>query len=170
MSNLFKRTSETIKKSPMVIPLFLVFVVMFIVAIGVNIEDYSTSRLGYMEIPTRKANDWVIWLVALIPQVGQIGFSYLFAADTNKRWAAITAFSLHFVDVATDMVYKAFPYTPISVISAFIESEVIYTLGSEIMLVTSFGMVVALFPDFICELGNLMTKIFQALSPNEEGD
>jgi hypothetical protein len=168
MANLFKGASDKVRSSPFVIPMFIVFVVMFAISIGVNIEDYTTSRLGYIEIPTRKANDWVIWLVAAIPQIGQIGFAYIFASDTNKRWSALIAASLHFVDVVTDVAYKAVPYSAVTVIASVIESELIYTLGSEIMLVASFGMIIALAPDFMRQFGNLMTRLFESLSEDDK--
>ena len=167
MSNVFRKAAERVENSPFIIPIFVVFVIMMIVGIGIFIEDYSTSFAGYTQLPTRKMNDWVIALVALLPQIGQIGFMYVFATDTDKRWAILIVFGLHFVDVATDVVYKADGLGLGSWVIAFVESEIVYTLGSEIMIVTSFGMLIRLFPAFIEQIGDVFRNVAERMQADD---
>lgn len=173
----FNAAADRIKGSPLIIPITLVFVAMFIVSIITSYEDYTTSRLGYSQLPTRKASALVIYAVALIPQIGQIGFGYAWGREwkTNRQLAFIslfTAIGLHFVDVGTDMVYKASGQGIEVWALAFIESEILYTLGSEIMLVVSFGMLLPLIPEFVSqlhELAEMMSKAMDKLD-GTEGD
>lgn len=154
MANVFKQSSEKINDSPFVVLIFLVFVVLFLIGCGLSIEDYSTSYYGYQRLPTQKVNDWVIPLVAALPQLGQIGFLYVFASDTNKRWGALIAVLLHFADVTTDVAFKVGKdISPQMLFLAIAETEILYTIGSEILLTVSFGMVLALFPRVLAVLG-----------------
>src|SRR3990172_809632 len=126
VSDVFHRAAKRIENSSFVIPIFGVFVIMLVVGVGIFIEDYSTSLAGYQQLPTRKVNEWVIGLVALLPQIGQIGFMYVFATDTNKRWAILITAGLHLVDVATDVIYKASGLGFEAWAVALVESEIVY--------------------------------------------
>lgn len=174
----FNKAANKLIGSPLVIPLFLVFLAMFVISIGTSIEDYTTSRLGYMALPTRKANDYVIWLVAAIPQIGQIGFSYAWGREwkTNRKMAAVSllvAMGLFMVDVGTDMVYKASGQGLEVWVMAFLESALLFTLGSEVMLTVSFGMIVSMGPEFVGQLvaiGHKMSEILDSLDDGGEDD
>jgi hypothetical protein len=164
---MFRDAARRIEASPFIIPITAVFAVMFIVAFGIAIEDYSTTLEGYRLIPTAKVNDWILPLVALLPQVGQIGFAYLFATDTNKRWAAMIAFLLHIVDVYTDVRFKAAGQGLDVWAIALVESEVVYTLGSELMLTASFGMLLRILPSAIVQIGQALRRAWEALVPGD---
>lgn len=159
----FGKAAERVKDSPYIIPITIVFFIMFVTSIVTSIEDYTTSYRGYMALPTRKANAFVIYFVALIPQIGQIGFSYAWGREAlnSKAMALLSlgiALGLHSIDVITDMVYKALGQGPLVWVIAFFESELLYTLGSEVMITVSFGMLVALVPEFIAQIILLKKK------------
>jgi hypothetical protein len=166
MAQIFKQAAKKIIESHLVLPVGFVFIVMFLVSIGLFYEDYSTSRIGYENLPTMKANDWIIWLVALVPQLSQIAFGYVYLDDTRKKWALYIVGLSHFIDIFTDCWYKTNGanifsniFTPLWFetggsnlllwILAGIESEGLYTLGSEVMLVTSVGVLAEILPQFI---------------------
>lgn len=161
MANLFKQGNEKIE-NPLVVVMFLVYCALFVVACGLFIEDYSTSLLGYQRLPTQKANDWVIPLVALLPQLGQVGFLYVFASDTSKRWGALVAIALHVADVTTDMAFKIGSNlsAPMFLLT-LAETEILYTIGSEVLLTVSFGMILALLPRVGNSLGLTVRKSVQ---------
>lgn len=163
MAKLFKKSADFLRQSVWIVPITLVFITMFVIAIGLSVEDYSTSLLGYIALPTRKANIWIPYFVALIPQVAQIGFFYMFMQNTEKRWTILVAFLCHIVDVSTDVYYKAAGQHIYVWIIALLESEILYTLGSEIMLTASFGMLVELFPDFIKQLGTFFSGLVSSI-------
>lgn len=151
-TNIMRDASDRVKNSGLVIPVTLVFALMFLVACALMYEDYSTSLLGYEALPTHKANEWVIPLVALLPQLGQVGFAYVFVTDTNKKWAAAIMIVLWNIDVLTDVYYKAYGLNWFWTGAATIETITIYSIGSEIMLATSIAMLVGLLPAFFKQL------------------
>lgn len=164
MSQIFKKSAQYIRSSPFIIPITLIFVLTFVVSCTIFFEDYSTSRLGYLDLPTLKANVWISWFVALIPQLLQIALLYVFIEDTHKRWALLIAFFAHFVDVGTDVWYKVTNHRDIIQhfdvwLIAFIESELIYSFGSEGMFTLSFGMLIQLFPDFLAQIRKSFVSI-----------
>jgi len=156
--NWFADASTRLKRSWVVIPVTLLFIFMFVVSAALMYEDYSTSRLGYEALPTRKANDWVIPLVALLPQLGQVGFAYVFLENTKKTWAGFITGGLFAVDLFTDVYYKAHGMAPFVWEVAAVESIAIYTIGSEIMMATSLGMLAQLAPHFSKKVGELLLK------------
>ena len=164
--NRFQQTVNKWKNSPAIIWIFIVSTMMLAIAIAIFIEDYTTSLEGYKMFPTRKANDWIIPIVAFLPQVGQVGFLYAFASDTDKKWSIIVVLLLHVADVYSDVLYKTIDG---AWVKAFIESELIFTLGSEIMLSTSFGMVLATMPDAVKQLGIFARRIDSAIGSGESG-
>lgn len=161
-TNLIRDASNRVKRSGMVIPVTLVFLAMFIVSCALMYEDYTTSRLGYEALPTRKANMWVIPLVALLPQLGQVGFAYVFMTDTSKRWAMVITVLLWSVDVLTDVYFKAQGLNLLWTGAATAETIVIYSIGSEIMLVTSVAMLIDLAGPFFEQMGKALQYVFGA--------
>lgn len=158
-TNIIKDATSKVKSSGMVLPVVLVFIAMFLVSCALMYEDYTTSKLGYMSLPTQKANPWVIPLVALLPQLGQVGFGYVFMTDTNKRWSVLVAILLWVVDVFTDVYYKSHGLDIFWKFGATVETIAIYTVGSELMMVTSVAMLVDLLPAFFRQLGVMFKGI-----------
>lgn len=155
--NVFKRSSQLIK-GPLSVVFLILYVVLAVIAIGLFIEDYSTSLMGYKMWPTAKANPWVIYLVALLPQLGTLGFLYAFMDDTEQRWRLGLAVALHVVDVISDVWFKmmgtfVFPDSFPLLLAALLETELLYTVGSELLLALSVGMVLRLFPQVMDYLG-----------------
>jgi len=73
-------------------------------------------------------------------------------------WALAVALGLFLLDSGTDVVYKIdgnFALVPI----AFIETVLVYTLGSEIAIIVSAGMLLELFPDFMRAAGDIAERL-----------
>jgi hypothetical protein len=170
MANLFKSFSQNIIKSPFVIVVTIVFGLLFIIAVGLSIEDYMTTLKGYELLPTAKANDWIIPLVALLPQVGQVAFTFTFASDTRRRWAILVAFGLHFIDVSTDVYFKAYGRPLWVWLVALVESELLFTLGSELALTFSLGMLLELVPNALEQTMNTLHRVSGALGLHDDDE
>lgn len=168
MTNLFKSAAQNLVKSPFVIVITLVFFLLFIISLGLAYESYQTTLRGYQLMPTAKVNSWIIPLVALLPQVGEVAFTYIFAVDTRKRWGILIAFLLHIFDTVTDVFYKAHGQDWIVWILAFIESEVLFTLGAVVGLTLSLGMLIELTPHAIEQLGHLFHGLSKAVGIHDE--
>jgi len=165
---LFKEAAAKIRTSPFIIPIGLVFICMFFTSIGISFEDYTTSRLGYIALPTAKANWWIPYLVAALPQLIQIGMVYVFIDDTNKRWSLLFVAMAHLIDLITDVWFKInisgathWEFLPL----ALIESWGIYTLGSEVLFTVSTGMLIAILPDFWREISKFLGFVGNAILP-----
>ena len=170
MSNLFKSAAQRALASPFVIVITLVFAALLVISIGLSIEDYMTSLRGYELLPTTKANAWVLPLVALLPQVGQIAFMYGFAQDTRRRWSLLVTGGLPFFDVLTDVYFKAHGQALWVWVIALIESEALYTLGSEMALVFALGMLMELMPHTIAQSGRLLHALFNSVGVGDAPD
>lgn len=164
-NNFFRQTSSRILQSHMVIFAFFIILAMTIIGLGLWWEDYSTSLLGYKMLPTPKANPWVIPLVALLPQIGSIGFAVIFLLDSSKKYASVISICLLLVDVFTDVVYKTSDFTaqPLTMGYAIAESLIIYTVGSEIMLAVCIPMLLMLFPHFAREFPIFLGRTFKSI-------
>lgn len=182
MGNVFDKAASKLRGKAVVLPV-IVFIISAIIGSALMYEDYTTSYYGYMAIPTHKVNDWVIPLVALLPQVGQIAFAYVFATDTSRRWALWITALLWFVDVFTDVYFKSSGLGIVWVGGAIVETIAIYSIGSEILLVTSIGMLVKLVPDLYQQMVEFSERLaeggkktgvssrsdYQARSPKQYG-
>ena len=156
--------SKTIKESPMIIFIFLVFLAIFISAIVFSLEDYWTTFRGYQMLPTQKVMPIVSYFVAALPQLLQIAFIYIFLENTNKVWSLLFAFANYVADNFTDVYYKASGLSWGWYFGAWVESTVIYTIGSEVMLTISFGMLLTLFPDAVKQVRILAVRTFPEIA------
>ncbi len=168
MTNLFKSAAENIKRSPFVIVITLVFFLLFVISLGLSYESYMTTMRGYQMLPTAKINPWIIPLVALLPQVGQVAFTYVFAVDTRKRWGIFIAFFLHLFDMLTDVYFKAHGQALWVYILAFFESELLFTLGAVLGLTFSLGMLIELLPHAVEQTSRLFHSITGSLGLHDD--
>jgi hypothetical protein len=157
--NTFKRIANSIMSSTYVIPVFLVCLVTFVVALRLSIEDYWTTYEGYKLVPTMKTAEDVAYIVALLPQLGQLFFGYLFLDSPKKGWALVIAMALFAADVYTDVRFKAQAGGAEVVLVALAESIIVFTLGSELMLLASFGVLLNMITPFFAQIKILAAKL-----------
>lgn len=153
--------SKNVKNSPTVIILFLVALAGVIVSLSLSYEDYISSYMGYISLPTRKANEWIFWVAALVPQLGQIIFGYSFLHE-RKPWKMTIVTFLHFADVGTDVYFKAHGMNITTWLIALGESEILFTLGSEVLLITAFSMAIDTFPSFVSQGSKVINMLIDA--------
>ncbi len=162
----FEQISAHIKNSHWKFPVIIVFAVGLICGLGIFAEDYSTSLLGYQQLQTLKVLPFTAYLVAFVPQIGQIIFGYAAVTDENKRWAGVVAFLLFITDWGLDVYYKSGPKHELGmVVLAGFESFVIYTLLSEVLIVICVGTLMELLgPVF----SSLKSWLFPFLGPSKK--
>jgi hypothetical protein len=156
MSNLFAAIGAKLRSQRSVVFLWLLFLTMAVIGVLLMYEDYGTNLAGYQMLPTRHLNDWIVYVVALIPQVGQLGFGYGYMHDTHQRWMGILALVLHLVDVTTSTLYKTPDFTPGMLALTILESEIIYAIGAHLMSIVGIGMVLELAPDAWSQVSQLL--------------
>jgi hypothetical protein len=164
MSNLLKYTANRIKDSSFIIPIFVFVVAACLISLAILWEDYSTSLFGYQALPTRKANDWVIPMVAAMPQVFQVILFYAFLRDTNtNKWALALAFGLFLVDSGTDVYYKSNGFQSNLILLSVLETFTVYTLGSEVLFTMSFGLFFELLEPFLSQVDKTISGLGRVL-------
>lgn len=167
MSNLFKSMNANV--SHILIFIWPLSIVLGCLAAILMIEDYATSRAGYLALPTEKLNTsgYVILAVAALPQVGQLVLYQIFARDTRKGWAMLLAGIFFLVDIGTDAWFKSSSLWSMMPL-AILESFFIFTLGSEVLFTIAIGFVVEAFGDFVVALSATIRTIIDAIQSGLE--
>lgn len=147
--NFFADTARMVRKSGMVMVIWMAALVIAVIGGVYFVEDYQTSVRGYDMLPTRHQYPWIIWIGALTPQAGQVFFAYLGADDEKRWWAWLVTAVLFLVDSGTDVLFKYMPGTDWSLAATVAEVFVMYTLCSEIFLALGMGMAIELLPDAV---------------------
>ena len=146
----FETWANSIRRWPWNLVGLVIILGLTVISLGLFYEDFTTSLEGYKLWPTRKANLWVIVLVAALPQLGQIGTAYAFLG--YRRIPAIFFAMLGFMawDVFMDIYYKSYQFSTIELsAAATFESVLLYTLGSEMLLAFSIGMLFQVIPSIL---------------------
>ncbi len=175
MANIFKQMGKN--TSPFILIAWPLGVLLVAVAVILMIEDYNTSRLGYMLIPTRKVDlAFVPFAVALVPLAGQIVCGFIYGRKTDRTWALLVMVLLFSVDFATDVYFKSLGVDKVFnwwlVPLAMLESLFIFTLGSEVMFTLMGGFVAETTHEFLTVFGqflNMLLSSFESLIQNVTG-
>lgn len=165
----FSKAVNKYKDTKMVIPMALAVLLGIVIGLFAFYEDYQSSYNGYILLPTRKSGLEVIQVIALLPQVGQIIFFYMFGVTVetlpngkrrvNYLYFVIALFLLLF-DLGTDMAFKASGGDVLVWVVAFVESITVFTIGSEMLLTASLGIFFELAPEALRQLGQVFGRLF----------
>jgi hypothetical protein len=155
MSRLVLKISERMREKPVVVLIvFTAWIALAVVAVRLGIEDYMTTVYGYQLLPTRKTDDSLAWFIGLLPQLIQVAFGFI-AIEKRSRPATLIALLAFFVDAATDIFYKVsgVPGHPVGLFTAaFFETTVLFTLGSEFLLIAALQNIYEYLPDAIAAI------------------
>jgi hypothetical protein len=186
MRGMFSSAADAVRGHPLILPVYVTFLALLAIGLGCSWEDYGTSFRGYEQFPTLKATRYVVYLVALLPQVGQIAFGFFYgyrewADDGSRRfsrgwarffarhWPLLVCISLFLVDSGTDVYYKI--NGDLSLLWLAIgETIVVYTLGSEVCVVVGAGMTIELFPDAVAALKSVGDRFSEAIHGDDDDD
>lgn len=170
MSSLFKKAAQAVRSGPLVVPIFMAFAALLVIGCGLSWTDMETSYYGYLLLPIRRPNEWVAYLVAIMPSLGMICFGYVFMEDSRKNWAKWVTLSLLVADMGTDIIFKVAgqesPYTwPVAALDSF----VVFVLLSELAVTISFGMLIELAPDFLEQVSRMWSMLNRSGMPGKVG-
>lgn len=151
-----KRNAERLAGTSWGLFATITFVILFYVCLRIFIRDIETSMWGYQQFPTNKGSADISLYVALFFPLMQIACGYLAVMmgidddKENDKWAVffgvITLAGFAF-DAGLDIYFRTnLAYTPVTLGVAFIETLLIYTLGSEVGLSVSFTVLVIMLP------------------------
>lgn len=135
---------------------FLVFVALLAVSVFLFVTDYITSVFGYFMLPTGRVSDLEAWFVGALPQLVQVAFGFLALERRNWVFGALAGAAL-IVDIGTDMTYRVAEAQQIAgqsslfliIVIAFLQSVIVFTLGSEFLLLASLENIIEYLPDVL---------------------
>ena len=160
MSNIFQKASHKIENSPWVFIIFLLFVYGFYLGTQFWLEDYAANLGAYQMIPTRKAMGGMVENMARFLQIAPIMFGYLYLRDTNKVSNAGISLIFLAVDWGIGVYFRGYGLPLTWLAYAAVEDFVFFTLGSEVLLVVSFGMVMALIKPAFMQVIHAFEAVF----------
>jgi hypothetical protein len=174
MANLWDTVRDK-ARGPAALTLFVVGCILFVFSVVLSYEDATSSLRGLQLLEstfgvTPVANQWVLYVMALTPQVAQVAFLSIWTFDTRKWWwlvAAIVAFAIDFIfDVQLRSSNTLFTpggvgVTPTAGVGAMI-TLLFFSPGAEIMMTASTVLIISLFPQAIEEARSQVDAIMAA--------
>lgn len=179
MSNLFDNAAKKLRNSSFVLQVMVVAVLMFACSLVLMYEDTYSSYNGFKQLETvfgvNPANSELAYIViSIVPQIGQIGFFYLYAMDTRRKWALGVAAMFFLIDLTADVQDRSagqfivlapeginVATSPATWVSVGI-SIGWYTVGSELFFTAGGGLILAAFPDAVKALTDLRIRLYKA--------
>lgn len=156
-----KTAFEWVRDRKLVSPfqMALVFTGLFLGGLVLLAADTHSSRWGYLALETHfqfTPRPWSIiyWTMAIIPQLAQIGFMYIWLTDIKRYWWALLIVFLFFaVDFVSDVYYltNSFTLNERAAVSALV-TLVFFTIGAEVFVTWGIGMLMLTMPKAILEL------------------
>lgn len=157
MSNLFDRVATRIKDSPAVLYVMFLMVLMLLIGINHFVEDTYSSYYGIKELELRfgmvpASYALTYFSLSLTPQVGFVVFMYLYGHE-QKNVYLFGGVAFMLIDLISDVQYRSngvlFPFAGevfnwSNVLAAFLFTLTAYTIGSEVFISISLGMIVSL--------------------------
>jgi len=146
MPNSLRIAPEWIARQPtwMKVSAVLVFGFIMVAAVYLSVQDYQTSRLGYLLLPSQKLDpETTALFVGGLPQAFQIAAAWVMATRQRGRKLALLLFLFAFLpDFGSDVYFKMqgvlwsgdFVADALITLSVLFETFFLFTFGSEFML------------------------------------
>jgi len=173
MTNIFQWANKKLQGSTFIIWIFMVVVMLLMASINFVVEDASSSREGITLLEqvfgVRPVNhDITYWTISITPQLVQIVFMYLFLLEPRKNWWALVVVGLFFsLDFVADLQQRsngmlfneATGFTVNSTVTvAAMFTILFYTIGSELFMTVTMGLILELLPATITQTAVLIGK------------
>ncbi len=128
---------------------FLVLVALLAVSIFLFVTDYLTSVYGYYRLGTERVSDAEAWFVGALPQLVQVAFGFM--ALERRSWLfGGLAGGAFLIDVGTDVAFRVGDEMSFAIFAiAILQSIILFTLGSEFLLVASLENIIEYLPDVL---------------------
>ncbi len=128
---------------------FLVLVALLAVSVYLFVTDYFTSVYGYNLLGTQRVSVAEAWFVGALPQLVQVAFGFMALERRNWVFGALAGAAL-ILDVGTDMAFRVGDAQGLAVyLIALFQSIILFTLGSEFLLVASLENIIEYLPDVL---------------------
>lgn len=164
MSAVFQTAVDKVKGSFWSIIFFCLAGFGLYIAINLYIEDYNTTLAAYAMFPTHKVNPNIIDLAAWLPQLAPLLFGFAFMRDTKKKGFGVLALSFMILDMITDWYFKGYGLSQEWQIVALLESFMLYTIGSEVLILVTFELCLELIRPAVIQSAKMVGSIVDGVS------
>ncbi len=137
------------QKPAIMLLVFLVFVALLAVSVFLFVTDYITSVYGYSLLGTQRVSEAEAWFVGALPQLVQVAFGFMALERRNWLFGALAGSAL-VVDITTDVAFRVGNTQGFGIILvALVQSILLFTLGSEFLLLASLENIIEYLPDVL---------------------
>lgn len=167
-NEVWSRAAMRMQNSAFVLPIFAAFATLAVGSIFLTTEDIYTTYRGYELLQTSQGFSATSTVVSLMLWAGQISAMYIFVSlrddqDFKRyaKWAILVFLICMMLDIYTDMVFRIGTLVPTRqiVITAFLQSFGIFTVGSEVFSVVGVGMTFQLLPYAWAEVASMWHRM-----------
>ncbi|GAB4474775.1 MAG: hypothetical protein Kow00124_15110 [Anaerolineae bacterium] len=163
------------QKPAAMLTVFLILIALLAVSVFLFITDYITSVYGYFQLGTERVSDAEAWFVGALPQLVQVAFGFM-ALERRNPLFAVLAGAAFLVDVGTDVAFRVGDATQFGIYAvAVMQSILLFTLGSEFLLVASLENIIEYLPDVLESMAisanrlvSSFTKVAETFREDEE--
>jgi hypothetical protein len=152
------------EKPAVMVIVFLVLVALLAVSVFLFVTDYITSVYGYSKLGTETVSGAEAWFVGALPQLVQVAFGFMALERRNWLFAGITG-AAFLVDVGTDVAFRVGDAPTIGLFFiAFLQTVILFTLGSEFLLVASLENIIEYSPDVLEAMALSSNRLVRSFS------
>lgn len=181
-SNLWDTLSSKVRGGPMSLGLCVIGILSLLIGLILSYEDLMSSYVGIQSLESvfgvvAVSADWVRYVMALAPQIGQIVFISLWSLDTSRRWALVAGVAWFLLDFISDVQFRSggafLPGTggielgTTTLVSAGM-TVIYFTVGAEMFIVAGAAIAVSLFPDAVRQAGILRASTKRAINESRQ--
>jgi hypothetical protein len=152
------------EKPAVMVIVFLVLVALLAVSVYLFVIDYITSVYGYSMLGTQQVSKAEAYFVGALPQLVQVAFGFMALERRNWLFAGIAG-AAFLVDVGTDVAYRIGDAPTIGLFFiAFLQTVILFTLGSEFLLVASLENIIEYSPDVLEAMALSSNRLVRSFS------
>jgi hypothetical protein len=152
------------EKPAVMVIVFLVLVALLAVSVFLFVTDYITSVYGYSKLGTETVSSAEAWFVGALPQLVQVAFGFMALERRNWLFASIAG-AAFLVDVGTDVAFRVGDAPTIGLFFiAFLQTVILFTLGSEFLLVASLENIIEYSPDVLEAMALSSNRLVRSFS------
>lgn len=176
--NLWDTVAKEVRSSSLALFLFVIGFAAGVIGLVLSWEDFVSSYYGLISLQqafgiNAVSADWVLYVMAVAPWVGQVAFIGLWTLDMDRKWALAVGIIWFLLDFVSDVQYRsAGTFIPLEsgdiqvntvVVISAVMTFLYFTVGAELFVTASSALVVTLFPDAVREVAAIRARSKKAV-------
>lgn len=182
--NIWQSLNQKVQRGPMALFFFSIGLAALIVGVFCSYEDSVSSYHGLQSLQSAyglrpASHPFIVYVMSVTPQIGQMVFFALWTLDTSRRWALGVAILWFALDFVSDIQYRsADTFIPmggganiqwdIETLMSAALTLLFFTVGAELFLTAGIAIVTTLFGDAVQALADMYVGIGKAIRAARE--